>query len=271
MSTPDLAFVEDLAREAGTLLSTMAGKLAGFEKKGARDLVTEADKAAEALIVQRLRERFPGHAVLAEEGHAEVRSDGPLWIIDPVDGTTNFVYGLPHYAVSIAYCEGGRPLLGCVHNPALDECHTAARGEGARKNGQRIEVRQESALSEALLATGLAYSREEKADSNLQHITDFALKARCLRRLGSAALDLVYVAEGRLDGYWELHLSPWDVAAGGLICAEAGGLVTDFGGGEDWLFTGEVVAANPALNAAMRATLAAADPARLAGPRYRAQ
>lgn len=268
MKTPTLEFVETVAREAGEILSAQAGRLESVEKKGARDLVTAADRAAEDHVVRRIREAFPEDGILAEEGHAETPDTRRTWIIDPLDGTTNFVYGLPHYAVSIGWYVEDRPELACVHNPALAECYLAARGAGATKNGRAIRVREEERLSEALLATGFAYRRDEKADSNLEHVRDFAFAARCLRRYGSAALDLCYVAEGRLDGYWELHLAPWDVAAGALVAREAGAEVSDFEAGDDWLHGGCLVAANAALAAEMRRVLEAADPARLPGPRH---
>ena len=268
---PPLEFLEEVAREAGEILMRHHGRLSRVHKKGARDLVTEADREAERHILARICDRFPGDGIIAEESLPESRRAHRLWIIDPLDGTTNFVYRIPHFAVSIAFYLEGRPLLGCVFNQRLDECFTAARGGGAHKNGGRISCNGTTRLSEALLATGFAYRREEKADSNLQHFVDMVLLARGLRRLGSAALDLCYVAEGVLDGFWELHLSAWDVAAGALIAAEAGALVTDFDGEGEWLFGGRIVAAPAELSAEIRRVLLAADPRDLPGPLYRPQ
>lgn len=269
MTDPDIAFVEEVAREAGAILLDWKDRLPRIDKKGARDLVTAADRAAEEHVLARLRERFPDDAYLAEESAPEKHRAPRQWIIDPLDGTTNFVYGIPHFAVSIAWCEEGVPRVGCVFNPELDECWTAVSGEGARRGGETIAIRGETMLGDALLATGLGYVRNQAADSNLEHIVDFGYAARCLRRLGSAASDLCYVADGRVDGYWELHLSPWDVAAGGLIAREAGALVCDFEGGDDWLFGGALIAAHPDLVPEIRRVLAAADPARLPGPDHR--
>jgi myo-inositol-1(or 4)-monophosphatase len=251
-----LDFLESVAREAGAVLMRHLGGSLAVDKKGARDLVTVADRESEALILRRIREAFPRDAVQAEESASAASDAERQWIVDPLDGTTNFVYAIPHFAVSIGVWEHGAPLAACVFNPVLEECFLARRGGGATKNGARIRVRQESRLSEAVLCTGFSYRMEEKADSNLQHFADFSACTRGLRRLGSAALDLCYVGEGRYDGYWELHLSAWDVAAGGLVALEAGAAVTDFRGGDAWLRSGEVVAANPALNAAMREVLA---------------
>ncbi|MAG55140.1 MAG: inositol monophosphatase [Planctomycetes bacterium] len=266
--TSDPSTVEAWAREAGAILLSHHGRLEQVEKKGARDLVTAADREAEALIVARIREACPDDPILAEETRA-TQADAPrLWIVDPLDGTTNFVHRIPHFAVSIALYVDGAPVVACVFNPILDECFVATRGGGATLNGVPIRCRGEDRVSESVLATGFHYRREYHGDSNLQHFTDFAYLARGLRRLGSAALDLCYVAEGRFDGFWELHLSPWDVAGGALMVREAGGVVTDFSGGDGWLFGGEIVAANPQLAPRIREVLAAADPASLPGPRF---
>ena len=266
---PNARDLERIAREAGDVLMRHLGALERVEKKGARDLVTAADRESEDLVVRLIRESWPQDAILAEESLSTVREADRTWIVDPLDGTTNYVYGIPHFAVSIAYLEDGRPEVACVFNPALGECFTAERGQGASLDGASLRCRQEAELSEALLVTGFAYRREELQDSNIQHFVDFAYRARGLRRLGSAACDLCYVARGWYDGFWELNLAPWDVAAGGLVAREAGAAVTDFGGGENWLHGGQIVAANPRLAGRIREVLAAADPDRLAGPRYR--
>jgi myo-inositol-1(or 4)-monophosphatase len=255
--------------EAGQLIQSLGKEGIDYRKKGNRDLVTAADLASEKLIVQRILDRFPDHVIVAEEAHSTI--DGalnrPTWIIDPLDGTTNFVHGIPHVAVSIAYWSDGKPQLACVANPRLNECFSAARGGGATRNGQRISVSATDLLSDALLATGFHYKREESKDSNLAHVGDFLFQVRCLRRFGAASLDLCYVACGRLDGYWELLLSPWDVAAGGLIALEAGAWVTDFRGKDDWLLGGEIVAANATLHPEMLRVLGSAKSENLPGPR----
>jgi len=264
--TRDLAFVEKLAREAGGLLMGHYGRLQGVDKKSARDLVTAADREAEAFIIKTLRQTFGEESILAEESLSKASMTPDIWIVDPLDGTTNFVHKIPHFAVSIAWYQEGKPCLACVFNPLLEECFTAEAGGGARKNGEPLHASQTSALTEAVLATGFAYEREKKADSNLQHFVDLSYRCRGLRRLGSAALDLCRVAEGSFDGFWELHLQPWDVAAGALVALEAGALVTDFSGGPDWLHGGQIVAAPPLLAEPIREILRSADPARLRGP-----
>lgn len=251
----DLELAEQLARRAGAVLLEHAGKV-NVSKKGARDLVTEADHASEALVLQGLACERPGDMVLAEETRSTTPLKGRVWIVDPLDGTTNYIYDIPHYAVSIALSVDGRITAGCVFNPRLDECFTAARGEGAWLGSRRLAVRQESRLSEAVLCSGFHYRMEEKADSNLGNFAAMASRTRGLRRLGSAALDLSYVGLGRYDGFWELHLSPWDVAAGALVASEAGARVTDRLGGGDWLCGGSIVAAQPGLAEAIRGVLA---------------
>jgi myo-inositol-1(or 4)-monophosphatase len=240
-------FVERTAREAGAVLMRHYGRLDRIDKKGRRDLVTAADREAEALVIDRIRAAFPGDAVLAEE---TLSSQGPaprLWILDPLDGTTNFVYRIPHFGPSLAFYEQGRGVAACVYNPVLDECYTAEAGCGAKLNGRPIAPGRATDVSEALLTTGFPYGIERLAENNLDAFAAFALEARGIRRLGSAALDLCYAAEGRYDGFWEFHLSPWDVAAGALIATEAGLKVTDEHGGDDWLFGRRIVAANPEL------------------------
>ena len=271
MTTPDIGFVEEIARAAGAVLLKHFGALERVEKKGARDLVTAADREAEELIIARIRERFPDDGILAEETANDETRAPRMWIIDPLDGTTNFVHRIPHVAVSIAWCLDGVPVVACVHNPVLDHCYTAVRGGGAFLNGAPISATETAELSEAVLATGFHYHRESQPDSNLQHFVDFGYQVRGLRRLGSAACDLCYVADGRFDGYWELWLSPWDVAAGGLIAREAGCVVCDFDGNDDWLFGRRIVAANRRLAERIRAVIREADPALLPGPQWKGE
>jgi myo-inositol-1(or 4)-monophosphatase len=214
--------------------------------KAPGDWVSAVDVASEQAVRESLLRAAPDVAFFGEEGGGERGELG--WYVDPLDGTTNFVHRLPHFAVSLAFYEDGQPVAGCVFNPLLDECYTARRGGGAFLNGARIACSRQTDLKECLLTTGFHYKLEQLQDNNLQHFIDLALEVRGVRRLGSAALDLCYTADGRYDGFWELHLSAWDVAAGVLIAQEAGCLVTDFSGGTDWLFGGRVLATNPTLH-----------------------
>lgn len=252
-----LSFAVETARRAGDLIARHDRKVPGIalRLKGERDPVTEADLLAERLIVGQLRERCPDMAIVAEEEVHE-RRDGLTWYVDPLDGTVNFTQALPFFAVSLALYEGGEPLVGVVHAPRLGETFAAGRGLGATLDGVPLSVSSRARLGEAVLATGFAYRRHELPDDNVGHFCDFVLKVRGMRRAGSAALDLAYVAAGRLDGFWEPHLSPWDVAAGALLVREAGGLVTDMAGGGDWLHGRSILAAGPALHPAMLGVLA---------------
>jgi len=249
-----LAIATAAAREAGELLMDHLGRLRNVRtKSSARDLVSEADVASERLLVSRLRAARPQHNIEAEE---EVRDaldpDVPRWFLDPLDGTTNFVHRLPMFCVSMGLHLGNAPQLAVVHLPLIGETFTATLGGGAQMNGETIAVSNTNQLGEALLATGFPYRRNELEHSNLENFGRFYYDVRGMRRMGSAAIDLAYVAAGRLDGFWELHLSPHDVAAGGLLVREAGGVVTDAHGADDWLRGGSIVAAGPGLHEAMR-------------------
>ncbi len=253
----------EIAVEAGETLLESFGRLTAHEiqRYGRRDVVTSADKGAEALIRRRLSAAFPKHVVLGEEGGRggsarEVASKGPVWIVDPLDGTVNFVQGIPLFCVSIGYVEDGVPQLGVVHAPALGQTFWGAPGSGAFENDRPIAVSVTPVLEDAILATGFAYDRNRLADDNFDNLVNLGMRSRGLRRMGSAALDLAYVASGRLDGFWELHLKAWDVAAGVALIRAAGGRVTDQRGGEDWLFGGHLVAANGMLHEELRGALA---------------
>lgn len=248
---------ERLARAAGERLLEHYQRLdpSQVRSKGvSRDLVSAADVASERCLVEGLRARFPGHAIEAEEETRDARgAAGELrWFLDPLDGTVNFVHGLPVFAVSMGLWRDGEPLVGVVHAPRLGETFRAVRGGGATLDGRAIRVSGCARLSDAVLATGFPYRRETLEHSNLENFQRFFYDVRGLRRMGSAAIDLCYTAAGRYDGFWELHLSPHDVAAGGLIVREAGGRVSDADGGEDWLRGGSLVAAGPALHEAVR-------------------
>lgn len=247
------------ARDAGEVLLSFLGRLEPARigaKSAARDLVTEADLASEHLLVARLRAAFPGHAIESEEAVRDAPDGRPRWFLDPLDGTVNFVHGLPCFAVSLGLWLEGVPEVAVVHAPRLGETFHAVRGGGAWLGSQRLSVSSTASLAEALLATGFPYRRQELANNNLANFAGLILEVRDLRRLGSAALDLAYVAAGRLDGYWELHLAPHDVAAGALLVREAGGVVSDLDGGEDWLRGGHLVAAGPGLVEHLRTRLA---------------
>jgi myo-inositol-1(or 4)-monophosphatase len=226
------ALAEQIARAAGALQrSRYETDLQVRAKSAAIDLVTEVDHACEALCIERIRAARPGDAVLAEEGGGDDRPEAAWrWIIDPLDGTMNFAHGYPRFCVSIGVQRAGRSEVGVVYDPLLDELYAATRGEGASCNGRPIHVSEVRELGSALLATGFAYDVHQSEDDNLDHFAAFVKRARGLRRDGSAALDLCYVAAGRFDGFWELKLHPWDVAAGNLIVEEAGGRCSDFAG-----------------------------------------
>jgi myo-inositol-1(or 4)-monophosphatase len=248
---------EEIAREAGELLLEHSKRPLEIREKGAIDLVTSADQASEKLILQRIRRAYPDHDILSEEsaGNIDRASSGAMWIVDPLDGTTNYAHGLPIWAVSIACLVSGKMLAGVVFDPTREECFTAARGMGAHLNGAPIRVSSRDQLAEALLVTGFPYDVRTSEVDNLDHFVQFMKRSRAVRRLGSAAIDLVSVACGRFDGFWELKLHPWDVAAGALIVEEAGGKVVNFDGQAFDPFSEEIVASNPFLVGPMTAVL----------------
>jgi myo-inositol-1(or 4)-monophosphatase len=248
----------EAAREAGELLLGALGRIDRSRvgrKSAARDLVTETDLASERAIVERLRAAFPGHAIEAEEEVQDERDGAPRWFVDPLDGTVNFVHSLPCFAVSLALVVDGQPEVAVVHAPRLGETFRAVRGGGAFLGSERLAVSGAEELGESILATGFPYRRNELRPNNLENFARLFPKVRDLRRFGSAALDLAYTAAGRFDGFWELYLAPHDVAAGALLVREAGGIVRDLAGGEDWLRGGNLVAAGPALFERLRAEL----------------
>jgi len=240
----ELSAAREAVREAGRLLRENVAGRGEVSFKGAVDLVTAFDKRAQELVDGRLTAAFPEHGFLSEEGLDRPGTSGCRWVLDPLDGTTNFAHTLPIFAVSLALERQGRILLGVVYDPMRDEMFWAVEGEGAFLNGQPIRVSPVARLDRSLLATGFPYDIRESRLNNLDHFTNFAVRAQAVRRCGSAALDLSYVACGRFDGFWELKLKPWDVAAGSLIIREAGGRVTDFSGAAFDLFEPELAASN---------------------------
>jgi myo-inositol-1(or 4)-monophosphatase len=253
-----LATAIDAAIRAGAIQRRYFRRSPEVHKKGPIDLVTAADLEVEAEFRRLIASRFPGHSVLGEEGASgDVGRASHRWIVDPVDGTTNFAHGLAFFCVSIALEIDGRIEVGVVYDPVAGELFTAERGEGARLNGMPIRVTPCAVLSDALLCTGFPYNIRERLGRQVEMFAEFLGAARAVRRLGSAALDLCYVAAGRLDGFWEEHLHPWDLAAGVLLVEEAGGRVTRFDGAPIDLAAGEIVATNGALHAAMLASIAA--------------
>lgn len=230
------------------------------EQKRKNDLVSEVDRHAEAAIIDILHKAYPEHGILAEESGVVFEDGGAgSWIIDPLDGTLNFLHGIPHFAVSIAFTRRGQLEHGVIVDPIRNEEFIASRGQGARLNGKRVRVTDTRSLHSAVLATGIPPGEVERdLDGYLHTFGAFTRSARSVRRAGSAALDLAYVAAGRYDGFWEPGLAEWDIAAGALMVIEAGGLISDLGGGEAWLATGNVLAANPRIHRAMREVLRAA-------------
>ena len=242
----ELTFARDTAAQAGELLLEHFGRLnsSQLHYKGKRDLVTDVDREVERLIRARLEREFPGDPVLGEELSSDEKSRERIWLIDPLDGTTNYYHGIPFFAVAIAFMIDRRVEAGVVYLPYLGETFYAERMKGAFLNGARICVSRADRLIESVLATGFPYRREELEENNLEYFNRFFYSLRGIRRIGTAAMDLSYVACGRLDGFWEVHLGPWDVAAASLIVTEAGGMVTDFSGGDDYIFSGHIAASN---------------------------
>jgi myo-inositol-1(or 4)-monophosphatase len=236
--------VEAIAREAGTLLMGYLARHVTIEYKGEVDLVTEADRASEKLIVERLRARWPEHGIVAEEGTRSGIDAEYRWYVDPLDGTTNFAHGYPVFCISIALArQDGQLAVGVLYDPTRDEMFAAERGLGATLNGQPIHVSQTKALAESIVATGFPSFKRHK-NPNIHFYHQITLRSHGVRRAGSAALDLANVASGRYDGFWEFNLNPWDTAAGVLLVQEAGGTVTRFDGSAFRLDSREVLASN---------------------------
>jgi myo-inositol-1(or 4)-monophosphatase len=240
-------FLVDISKQAGAyLLSQFGGDLL-IEHKGRIDLVTHADRVSQKIIIKNIEKRFPGHAIVAEEGYDKSGKEGFSWYIDPIDGTTNFVHGVPIFCISIALYKELSPLFGICYNPASQETFCAEKGKGSFLNGKRIQVSTTWNLIDALVATGFPYERENMGKV-IERLFTVVSGVQGIRRLGSAALDLCYVACGRFDAFWEMGLKPWDMAAGVLILEEAGGMVTSAEGTEFDLTKGNIAASNKVIH-----------------------
>jgi myo-inositol-1(or 4)-monophosphatase len=246
------------ALAAGQLLRQHYGGPHAVEYKGEIDLVTALDRRAEALIVERVQAAFPTHTILAEEGSGRAASAEHCWLIDPLDGTTNYAHGYPVFAVSVAYERAGRIELGVVYDPLREELFFAEAAGGATLNGRPLRVSATDALARSLLATGFPYDRAQ-LPAALRRWAALSARAQAVRRGGAAALDLCYVAASRCDGYWERPVQPWDLAAGMLLVTEAGGQVSSLNGGPPDVYSGELAATNGAIHAELLAALAAAE------------
>jgi len=250
----------EAAREAGRLLKNRFHESHQIQYKGEIDLVTESDNMAEELITARIASSWPSHDILAEEKSGKTSGAAFRWIIDPLDGTTNYAHGYPVFCVSIALERENQVILGVIYNPMLEELFVALKGGGAFLNGGRITVSSTDSLNRSLLATGFPYDIRENPENNVSYFNALAVRVQAIRRAGSAALDLAYVAAGRFDGFWELRLKPWDTAAGVLLVREAGGTVTEIGGPSFHLHSPSVLATNGRIHVLMNTLLGETDP-----------
>jgi myo-inositol-1(or 4)-monophosphatase len=251
---PMLTMAIKAARKASPIIMRATHDLDKLviEKKQQNDFVSEVDRAAEEAIIRILREAYPDHAFYGEESgpsQADALKADNCWVIDPLDGTTNFLHGVPHFAISVALMQRGAVTLGVIYDPSRNELFTATKGAGAFLNDRRLRVSKARELSESLLGTGFPFRYPEHLDAYLKSFAALTMQASGIRRPGAATLDLAYVAAGRFDGFWEMGLSPWDIAAGALMVREAGGIVSDFAGEADFIAKGEVIAATPRIYA----------------------
>jgi myo-inositol-1(or 4)-monophosphatase len=249
----------DAARTAGTFLRQNVGRVKNIQRKFGQEknLVTEIDRRSEEIIIEHIRRHFPGHDILAEEsGSEQGRRSEYKWIVDPLDGTTNYAHGFPVFCVSIGLERAGELIMGVIYDPNFDEMFTAERGRGAFLNGRRISVSRIAQLEESLLVTGFPYNVTENPEHAIEHFVNFLMKGQAVRRMGSAAIDLAYVAAGRYEGFWEVALNPWDTAAGVLLVEEAGGRVTNFQGGVYSIYSKDILASNSRVHEEMLYVLA---------------
>ena len=258
---PTLSDIDRLAREAGAILRAGYNTEHQVNYKGVIDLVTEVDHQSEAFLLGELRRQFPDHHIVTEESGIIQGSDQHIWYIDPLDGTVNYAHHIPIFAVSIAYAYQGRLALGAVYDPMRDEMFIAERGKGAFLNAKPLQVSSVNELQKSLLVTGFPYDAWNTEHDNFANFVHMGKLTQGVRRLGSAALDLSYVAAGRFEGFWEMSLKPWDIAAGGLICEEAGASVTNIYGQEDYISPPQsIVATAPGIHARMLQELQAVKP-----------
>lgn len=251
---PMLNIAVRAARQAGQIINRYVGRIDSLNvaTKSRNDFVSEVDRMAEQAIVDTIRKAYPHHGIVAEETHGEIWPEEEfVWVIDPLDGTTNYLHGFPQFAVSIAMLHQGQLDQSLIYDPLRNELFTASRGNGAQLNDRRIRVSKQRALEGALVGTGFPFKDPALIDTYLATFRAVHLEVAGIRRAGSAALDLAYVAAGRLDGFWEFGLKPWDLAAGCLLIQEAGGVVTDFGGGTDYLRSGNLLGGNLKVHAAL--------------------
>ncbi|MCK9273655.1 MAG: inositol monophosphatase [Syntrophales bacterium] len=253
-------FATSAARDAGALLKNLFSQKHTVDFKGDINIVTEADKLSEELIVSKIAARFPTHDILSEESVKTDKGSDYCWIIDPIDGTTNYAHGFPFFCVSIALKVKNAVTLGVIYNPMLDELFVATEGGGARLNGSSITVSDTTLVQNSLLATGFPYDIRVNNNNNITYFIEMAYRARAIRRAGAAALDLAYLAAGRFDGFWELRLHPWDVAAGQLLVREAGGIVTDMETNDFDIYAPAIVASNAKIHDEMISILKASSP-----------
>jgi len=245
---PTLSYIEELARKSGEILHKGYDTEHQVDYKGVIDLVTEVDRESEEYLLGEVRRDFPSHHIFSEESGVIEGNDDHIWYIDPLDGTVNYAHHIPIFCVSVAYALNGILNLGAVYDPMRDEMFLAERGKGATLNGKSISVSSTTELQKSLLVTGFPYDAWNTEQDNFNNFIKLGKLSRGVRRLGSAALDLSYVAAGRFDGFWELALKPWDVAAGGLICEEAGAMVTNVKGEADYISPPQsVIAATPGI------------------------
>ena len=248
-----LGFAVDLARDAGHLLLEKFGRISAITKKSDINLVTEADLASEEMIVERIKSYYPKHSILAEEGGDVIKIGGDStwkWIIDPLDGTTNYAHGYPCFCVTMALEHDGEVVIGVTFDPTRNEMFAAEHGQGATLNGKPIRVSATEALSESLIVTGFPYDFKQR-ENFARHLTEFLLRSRGVRRDGSAAIDMAYIACGRFDAFWEEGLNPWDVAAGKLLIEEAGGVITYYDGSPFSIYKPPLCASNGLIHAQM--------------------
>ncbi len=252
-----LEFARELAAASGAVLKKYFGKLTNIQSKSTScDLVTEADKESERVIIQMIKDAYPTHQILSEEaGLSDKKEAESLWIIDPLDGTTNYTHQYPWAAVSIALFHQGEPILAIVYNPMTEELFEAEKGKGAKLNNQTIQVSQTKTLEESLLATGFAYDRMHIEENNYREFSYLTNKSHGVRRAGAASLDLAYVAAGRLDGYWERGLAPWDTAAGLLLVRESGGTVTSYENTPFDIYSGRILSSNGIIHESLHKAL----------------